>query len=485
MIKQKSKAIAIFGAVLFLLIAAIALCLSACNPDVQQNDPPAHVHSLTAVAKKDATCTEKGNEAYWKCESCGKMFSDKDGNKEIYSVPEIAAKGHNVSDYKVTKEADCTEKGEKFGKCDVCGLTVTEQIPATGHDMQWSAEGETHVKKCTRCGVTEGEAEQHVYNDDGQCVDCGAQRSSKPYVLSEDGTTLTFGSYPQSKVEDPALQSMLNATIQNKTPTADEFNGWTDYEYYWAGSIKSFMWYIDVNYKNAKYRGVYFDEYRPDRASDEGDRDWSIQPENGYDINIVYWFKWEPITWRILSNDGGKALIMSDMILDSQQYYHSNDEDRFIEVEPYFIQPNNYKESEIRAWLNDNFYNTAFDNLCKEYVVCSEVDNSAETTAKSTNQYVCENTNDNVFLLSYKDVKDVSYGFDSGSGACEARMRKNSDYALCQGALQEDGYGIWWLRSPYDYSRMCAHIVYSDGMVGSYNLYYLDVGVVPALWLTL
>ena len=484
MIKQKSKASAlsaIFGAVLFLLIAAIAFFLTACNPDVQQNNPPAHVHLLTAMAKKDATCTEKGNEAYWKCESCGKMFSDKDGNTEIYSVPEIAAKGHSISDYKVTKEADCTEKGEKFGKCDVCGLTVTEQIPATGHDMQWSAEGETHIKKCTRCGVTEGEAEQHVYNDDGQCVDCGAQRSSKPYVLSEDGTTLTFGSYPQSKVEDPALQSMLNATIQNKTPTADEFNGWTDYEYLDNKIVKSYMWYIDVEYQNDLYRGVYFSDYRPYSSTTNCSPSNTRQLSNGYEIDTIYWFEFEPITWRVLTKQDGKALIMSDLIIDGQNFY-LNSYDRTGDGT---IYANNYKESDIRVWLNDNFYNTAFNELCKEYVVQTEIDNSASTTSDPNNIYICPNTNDNVFLLSYADVNNEDY--DKGDLALLPTA-----YANCQGlSLNFYGYGKWWLRSPSSgndsppaYYSVCM-VNAMGGTTGTATVTSTDVGVVPALWLTL
>ncbi|MBQ0010193.1 MAG: hypothetical protein KBS76_03715, partial [Ruminococcus sp.] len=38
-----------------------------------------HVHSLQAVAAKEATCTEAGNTAYWSCAVCGKIFSDAEG----------------------------------------------------------------------------------------------------------------------------------------------------------------------------------------------------------------------------------------------------------------------------------------------------------------------------------------------------------------------------------------------------------------------
>ena len=40
-------------------------------------------HSITEVAAKAATCTEKGNTAHYKCTLCGKLFSDSEGTTEI------------------------------------------------------------------------------------------------------------------------------------------------------------------------------------------------------------------------------------------------------------------------------------------------------------------------------------------------------------------------------------------------------------------
>ena len=36
------------------------------------------MHTKPLPSKK-ATCTEKGNRAYWHCEDCGLYFADKDG----------------------------------------------------------------------------------------------------------------------------------------------------------------------------------------------------------------------------------------------------------------------------------------------------------------------------------------------------------------------------------------------------------------------
>ena len=42
-----------------------------------------HVHTLTRVASKAATTTSEGNIEYWKCDSCGKLFKDAEGETEI------------------------------------------------------------------------------------------------------------------------------------------------------------------------------------------------------------------------------------------------------------------------------------------------------------------------------------------------------------------------------------------------------------------
>ena len=414
-------------------VAVLALGLAACSPD-----EPTHKHSLVAVERKDATCTQKGNEAYWKCEECGKLFSDKAGKTEIDAIPEILSLGHHT---------------------------------------EWTAvDNQTHIKKCVRCDYTEGVAEPHNF-EGGECADCGAKKVVKPYTLSEDGSTLTFGSYPQSQVEDTALQSMLNAEIQNKTPTADEFNGWTDYEYLDNKIAKSYMWYIDVEYQDALYRGVYLSQYRPYSSTTNCSPSNTYQLNNGYETGTVYWFEYEPITWRILTQQDGKVFLMADLILDSQNFY-INAYERTGEST---IYANNYKESDIRFWLNHNFYDTAFDELCKEYVVVTEVDNSVETTPREDTTYICENTIDNVFLLSYADVNNEDY--NKGDLALLST-------AYCQGVwLNFYDCGKWWLRSPAADGSLPAS--YSACMVNAMGADSVEavtstaVGVVPALWLTL
>lgn len=83
-----------------------------------------HVHKLTKVPAKSATCTENGNKEYYVCD-CGKWFSDSEGTKEITDKTSVVVKatGH------VDKNKD--------GKCDYCSKkmnTVTQAPDKTDSD---------------------------------------------------------------------------------------------------------------------------------------------------------------------------------------------------------------------------------------------------------------------------------------------------------------------------------------------------------------
>ena len=313
--------------------------------------------------------------------------------------------------------------------------------------------------------------------------------STEPYT--RDGDKITFGSYPQSEVTDTTLISTLN-TKAGTLPTSSDLQAWTSYGYYISGNVSNFMWYIDVEEGGEKYRGVYFTSYRPYYTTHSSSASNSYQDNNGYTTRTVYWFKYEPISWTILSENttDGTALILCDMIIDSQEYYITDSGTRTIDGKT--VYPNNYAHSTIRKWLNETFYNTAFSELQQQIILTTTVDNSAASTGYSSNSYVCENTQDKVFLLSYQDVINSNYGFSSDYSEYDtARQKKTTDYAQAQGAYTSTstdyvGNGCWWLRSPSYYSSYYARGVDSDGDAnGDGSVNFTGLGVVPALQIRL
>jgi len=294
------------------------------------------------------------------------------------------------------------------------------------------------------------------------------------------GDTYQFGTYPQSKVTDTILLNTLNAA-RGTLPNSANSQAWTSYGYYISGSVSSYMWYIDVANANDEYRGVYFTSYRPNFTTNTSSTSYSYQDNNGYTTSSVYWFKYEPITWRVLDVQSSSAFLMADLVLDSQDYHYSLAERT---IDGSTVYANNYKESHIRSWLNDNFYNTAFTTEEKARIQTTNVDNSVASTGYSSNTYVCANTSDQVFLLSYAEATSATYGLSTTT----ARQLQPSAYAQSQGVYTDtsNGNSYWWLRSPNFLSANYARFVNYDGIVNYiYYVYITSSGVVPALWISL
>ncbi|MBO4573150.1 MAG: hypothetical protein J5762_05245, partial [Clostridia bacterium] len=97
-------------------------------------------HDIIHHDGKAATCTEIGWDEYETCSRCG--FS---------TYEEIPALGHFVSEWIVTKEPTCIEKGSKHKICTVCGTEIeVEEIEANGHTAdEWVT---TKEPTCTEIG---------------------------------------------------------------------------------------------------------------------------------------------------------------------------------------------------------------------------------------------------------------------------------------------------------------------------------------------
>ena len=100
---------------------------------------PCACENLTQVAEyKAPTCTEAGNIAYWRCDDCGKLYSDAEGKTEITEADiAIPAKGHS---------------------------------PASG----WSHDDASHWHACLNgCGTQLDKAAHDTNGADGACSVCG------------------------------------------------------------------------------------------------------------------------------------------------------------------------------------------------------------------------------------------------------------------------------------------------------------------------
>lgn len=71
-----------------------------------------------------------------------------------------------------------------------------------------------------------------------------------------------------------------------------------------------------------------------------------------------------------------------------------------------------YKYSDIRKWLINDFYGFAFNANEKKMICTAQLDNSADSTSDEATIFSTENTEDKVFLLSYRACKNSHLGED-------------------------------------------------------------------------
>ena len=437
------------------------------NTSGESNNTQTHEHVVVIDEALAPTCNSSGLTEGKHCSICNEIL--------VYQEP-IPPLDHDLIHHD-GKPATCTENGYiSYETCLNCDYTTYEEIPALGHNFVGGS--------CTHCGLPYGSGD--IENND---------------TYTKDGKYIYFGSYPQTKVEDISLISALNS-LAGTLPTSGDSYNWTSYGYYIEGSVQDYMWYIDKTYNNEKYRGVYFTSYRPYWCNRSSIADNSWQDNNGYNLNTVYWFKYNPVKWRILTEENEKAFLMCDIAIDAQQYYHiAIGKKRTINGKT--VYENNYAESEIRKWLNETFYNTTFNALQKSLINTTEVDNSARSTNpynnatewdNGNNSYACENTSDKVFLLSEYEITNPTYGFNSSYSIDDtARQLKGSDYAKSQGCCfyrytdSTETYRdhcLRWLRSPYCGQTYGARSLDDNGCsIDGSSVHNTSFGIVPALWL--
>ena len=284
------------------------------------------------------------------------------------------------------------------------------------------------------------------------------------------GDIIAFGSYPQSEVtkeSDSATYAKLEAETKN----------WVSYGYYSGygsfGSMEPGNWmkYADIVLGSTKFRAIFFSEYRPFDSCGG----ISYQDDNGYSVNTIYYFKFEPLKWKVIDPKSG--LILCESIIDSQPYNNV----KIFENSQYYgdfeqsYYANNYEKSDIRKWLITDFFNTAFTDEQKQNIQPTHLENKAFHSSYS--EYDSEPTDDNVFLLSYNEVQNAAFGFTNVT-----RMAEGTDYAKAQGLwVSSNDCSMWHLRSAGYYSGHCCNVLADGSVFHSYSTSNTHHGIRPAL----
>ena len=130
-----------------------------------------HVHTLREVKAKKATCAEKGNNTYYKCDGCGKVFKNKDAKTETTVEKETLQRTAHKFTKKETTErylkskADCQSPAVYYYCCEVCGAADEKTFESGEKDPD--NHKETTLEKEKK--ATE---EEEGYSGDKVCKAC-------------------------------------------------------------------------------------------------------------------------------------------------------------------------------------------------------------------------------------------------------------------------------------------------------------------------
>ena len=179
----------------------------------------------------------------------------------------------------------------------------------------------------------------------------------------------------------------------------------------------------------------------------------------------------QPIEWIVLEEKKNKKLLLSKYILDYKPYNDSSNMNEPI-----------WEDSDIRRWLNTEFMNEAFSDEEKIKIV---PDKHGQNSIPSMSY--CGATDDNIFLLSFKDVESrfdlendeelaqgTKYAFSKGLESAIELCGEEADFP------DAEKTGCWMLRSGGMYGYVYVH---AAGYNEDEDFVDQPCGIRPALWI--
>lgn len=193
-----------------------------------------------------------------------------------------------------------------------------------------------------------------------------------------------------------------------------------------------------------------------------------LRTEEGWALggDQVYFgqYEGEPILWRILPSSDTQETGENCLLLDCDaSLLRMPFDGDFRRNEDQKTSPNEWRGSDLEAWLNGEFLETSFTEGERGAIALTAL--HGENTPYSAGDWAFKFTDfgaeDRVFLLSAAEAKTL-YGDDA------SRVKSGSS-------------PNWWLRSKFDTGGNGAASIHIDGHICSNSIQNFGVGVSPAL----
>ena len=175
-----------------------------------------------------------------------------------------------------------------------------------------------------------------------------------------------------------------------------------------------------------------------------------------------------PVAWTVLDVENGYALVVSEYILEVGAFSSEG-----------VIQ---WENSDIRTWLNGDFYNTAFNDEEKSKIAAFEIENADNREHKTDGGH---DTTDRLFLLSAEDIEDYFTELPLTASATPYVYEKGI-------AASSTDTDIYWTRTPGCMEGTGGEPGYvaTVSNLGNLSLYgndstFENIGIRPAMWIAL
>lgn len=182
-------------------------CANVGCEEYQDGDINPLGHKLKEIKKGEGTCADGAHDAYYECETCGKVFKDANGTEET-TVEALKAAYHSQITVVPETKATCTKTGNNlYYKCETCGkafkdeaatkeTTVEEEtIPTTPHTLT-TIDGKP--AKCGEQGQKEGTG----------CSECGKVLFAGEYIAALEHDCVTLPGVPATCTEMGLTESV-------------------------------------------------------------------------------------------------------------------------------------------------------------------------------------------------------------------------------------------------------------------------------------
>ncbi len=170
----------------------------------------------------------------------------------------------------------------------------------------------------------------------------------------------------------------------------------------------------------------------------------------------------DSIEWIVLSVEEDRALLLSKYIIMSSMY-----------IDYAGVQSFSWSTSDLREFLNDGFYNSAFNQVEKNTIIKTNISTPANPLNNKDGGF---NTSDYVFIPTVQDMCNPDYGFDpdynkSDEKRCGILVKGVGNNIADKDKNKKNGktYASYWLRSAGEDEKV-SH--YRGRNRGFYHSYY-------------